>query len=536
MRPWTECRFLPYPSPDRTLLEVRDLTVCYGGMDERRPVLSHLNFDIEAGEILGLQGRSGSGKTSTALALLKLLPRGALTSGSVLFRGRNLLELPDSELRALRGKEISIIYQEPALALNPVIRVGHQIAEVMRAHNSLSSRECRHRAAEMLEKVHLVSSSYYDRYPHELSGGECHRIVLAQALVCRPSLVIADEPTAGLDPTLKNEVLTLVGELRREIGSAFLLISHDRSVIERMANRTIDLSADTPAKTVAATTHGFWRESTVPAQSKSEQLISVRNLSKWYQTRGLFRRRSTEKHALDSVDLTIPKGALVALVGPSGSGKSTLARCLALLETADCGEIQYDQKNLLALKRCELRQYRPRLQYISQDPAAALNPRLSAAEAVEEPLLIRNFAIAQDRRKRVQCLMEQVGLDSTMANRSCHQLSGGQKQRLVIARALALEPRLLIFDESLSGLDRETQQEILALLGNLRQKLAISQLLISHDLQLVSAIADSIAVMQDGRIIEHESTLKIANDPQHWSTEHVMQAVPRQELVLTEAE
>jgi ABC-type glutathione transport system ATPase component len=559
VRPRTECRQLPACSPTRALLEVRDLSVSYGA-EGHPPIFSALSFEIQTGEVLGLQGRSGCGKTSTALAILGLLPSGARVSGSVLLRGNNLrdddlLRVPSRELRAIRGKQISIIYQEPALALNPVMRVGDQIAEVLRAHTPSSSRQCRERAHQMLNKVSLDSARFYRSYPHELSGGERHRVVLAQALICQPSLVIADEPTAGLDQILKLEILDLIEGMRREFGTAFLLISHDRSVCSRVADRIIELPpyGATRVETPHAASPVISRRRLAPVQTtglterlrsaapetapsagySDTAIISIRGLNKWYRPRGVFSRKHAEKHALDCIDLNIPTGSIMGLVGPSGSGKSTLARCMSLLESADAGEILFEGTSLLALSRRELRRYRPRLQYIAQDPAAALNPRLSAADALAEPMLIQGGGDASERRLRVEELMRHVGLDPETVHRSCHQFSGGQKQRLAIARALALKPKLLIFDESLSGLDVETQNGITDLLKQLKQTLGITQLLISHDLELVASIADQVAVMRNGRIVERTNNRVL---DERWSTRQLIDSAPRQELVPQEIE
>lgn len=510
---------LPPCRQTSALLEVSDLCVSYAGRGKTSVVVEKLNFLVSAGELVGMQGRSGCGKTSIALALLKLLPSSANVTGAAFFRGSDLLQLKDSELRKMRGHEISIIYQEPALALNPVIRVGDQIAEVLRAHVPLTPAERLQQALQMLDRVQLGAERYFHAYPHELSGGERHRIVLAQALVCRPALVIADEPTAGLDSTLKNEILQLIDALRRETGTAFLLISHDRTVTGR-ADRTIDLSPTKAPESFLEPEAPSHVDRAAVASSEPTSLISVRNLSKCYRSRGLLRNKHAEKPALYSVGLDIAKASLTAIVGPSGSGKSTLARCLALLEEADEGEIFFEGKNLLDLRGEELRAFRPRLQYVFQDPAAALNPRLSAAETISEPLVIQNRLNREDREKRVRRLMLETGLDPATANRSCHEFSGGQKQRLAIARALALEPRLLIFDESLSGLDPETRNEILDLLKNLRCRLGITQLLISHDVETVSTVADSIVLMRNGRIVEHRITEKTGNS-NTLSTEHV---------------
>jgi len=378
--------------------------------------------------------------------------------------------------------------------------------------------------------VHLHAERYC-AYPHELSGGEKQRIVLAQALICNPALVMADEPTAGLDAPLRNEILALIATLRQELGTSFLLISHDANVTSRFCDRVIELGSKrsrTPGSKVYAAP-GF--TDTQPTQRRP--LLQVRNLCKWYRGRGLFPNKRAEKHALDSVDLTLTSGDLIGLVGPSGCGKSTLARCLALLEPADRGEIFFDNVNLLAFPERELRKYRPRFQYVAQDPAAALNPRLSASEVIEEPLLIQGID-KEARRNKTRELLERVGLDRAAGERGCHQFSGGQKQRLVIARALAIEPRLLIFDESFSGLDHEIRSGIFDLLRELQQSLGITQLLVSHDLELVSAVADSIVVMQQGRVLDPAITSGLLSS-ERGATDLWTQP-PVKELVLTEAE
>lgn len=532
-----QCRRLPILSPYRPLLEVRDLRVSYGKgtLGENDAAVSSLSFDVGAGEIVGMQGRSGCGKTSTALAILKLLPAEARVSGSVLFGEKDVLRLSERELRRIRGKQIAIIYQEPTLALNPVLRVGDQIAEVARAHGS---HQCKIEANAMLQRVGLEPKRYFAAYPHELSGGERQRVVLAQALICKPQLVIADEPTASLDPSLKNEILALIEGLRAEFGTAFLIISHDRSVTSKIADRLIDLSAQGPERQPGiprnCTTD---RSSTMTMSLRSQEvLITVRDLSKRYRSRGLFAFGRSEKQALDALNLKIDRGTVTGLIGPSGCGKSTLARCLALLEEADSGEILFEGKNLLLCARKELRKLRPMLQYIPQDPAAALNQRLSAGEAVEEPLLIQGIADRKQRHRTVEELLDRVGLDSSTADRSCHEFSGGQKHRLVIARALSLQPKLLMLDESLSGLDPETQAGMLALLRELTDRLGITLLLISHDLELVSSVSDRIAVMSAGRLIDQPSGKANLDPFEPWRYDRKLEIAPKRELVRAKSE
>jgi len=486
-----------------SLLHVRELTVRYRGDTGFSPAVDRVSFEIAPGEILGIQGRSGCGKTSTALAILKLLPKSADTNGSVHFRGSDLLKLPETELRRIRGNQISIIYQEPAIALNPVMRIGDQVQEVLRAHTPENAMEQKRRVGEILDRVRLSPERFDRAYPHELSGGERHRVVLALALVCRPALVIADEPTAGLDPALKFEIVDLIATLREELQTSFLLISHDDQVISRLADRKLEFSSDCAAALQQLSSIPKVRSE--PMQLKppqNEPLLVCRGLSKRFTKRGLFARSRSETQALDSVDITIESGKIAGLVGASGSGKSTLAKCLALLEQPDVGEIHFGQTNLLALANRELPRMRCRIQYVPQDPASALNPRFSAVEAVEEPLLVQGQGTREERRSHALSMMEMVGLDPATVGRSCQQFSGGQKQRLVVARALTLDPKLLIYDESLSGLDPQTKLEMVELIRSLKIRLGISQLLISHDLDLVNEVADSVFTMSHGRIVE----------------------------------
>lgn len=497
---------MPTERASDSLLHVRELTVRYRGDTRVAPAVDRVSFEVAPGEILGIQGRSGCGKTSTALAILRLLPKSAEVGGSVLFRGSDLLKLLESELRRVRGNQISIIYQEPAIALNPVMRICDQIQEVLRAHTRGSAQERKRGVDEILARVRLSPERFARAYPHELSGGERHRVVLALALVCRPSLVIADEPTAGLDSTLKLEIVELIAELREELRTAFLLISHDGEVISRLADRKLEFTDDS-ADILQRGSTARSISSSAPARIQSDSrgegpLLVARRLSKRFTRRGLFVRNRSETQALDSVDITIESGKIVGLVGASGSGKSTLAKCLALLEQPDAGEIRLGQCNLLALPNRELSRARCRIQYVPQDPASALNPRFSAAEAVEEPLLIQGKGTQEERRRLALSWMESVGLEPATANRSCQQFSGGQKQRLVVARALALDPKLLIYDESLSGLDPQTKLEMVELIRSLKARLGISQLLISHDRDLVNDLADSVLTISHGRIVE----------------------------------
>jgi ABC-type glutathione transport system ATPase component len=386
------------------------------------------------------------------------------------------------------------------------MRIGDQIAEVYRAHHPVSKRECRERSAEFLERVRLHRRvDAFRAYPHELSGGERHRVVIAQALVCGPRLVIADEPTAGLDAALQSEILDLIAELRGELQVSFLLISHDHAMLARLCDRTLKMSAGelTPAAPESRRRiAGFTRITQLNAHSSEAPLVQVCGISKSYQKRGVLFREKSRTQILRNVNLSIPHDSTVALIGESGSGKSTLARCLAMWERPDAGEIIVGGRNLTGLSATERRQLRSQVQLVLQDSAAAFNPNLTAEQIVEEPLLIQNRGHKQSRQKRVHALLEEIGFERVMFQRKPLEFSGGQRQRLAIARALMLEPQLVIFDESTSGLDSETQRQILALLAELKRSRRLSYLLISHDLRLVRDVADSILMMQDGAVVE----------------------------------
>jgi peptide/nickel transport system ATP-binding protein len=502
--------FAPHPT-DGPLLDVRELRVEYFADDGTECVaVADATFQVRAAQIVGIFGESGAGKTSLGLALLDLLPKTAKRHAIALrFRNRDLLRLKEPEMRSLRGREISIMCQEPALALNPVIPVGDQIAEVIRAHHKLSLKERRERVRELLHNVRLDRRpGIREAYPHELSGGECHRVVIAQALACNPSLVIADEPTAGLDAELRLEVVDLIEQLRTELNLSFLVISHHRDVLARIADRTLEMSGgrlrEVSLKSLAPVpVRQSARNKSICAEDSSRRwpLVSIRGLSKSYKKRGVLFRSHLDAPVLREVNLEIPCDSALALIGPSGSGKSTLARCLALWESPDEGEIRFRGRNVLMLSAGEARRVRPRLQLVLQDSAAAFNPNLTAEEIIEEPLLIQDRGTKAERRAEAALLLEEVGLRDEMLTRKALEFSAGQRQRLAIARALVLAPELIIFDESTSGLDAETQRQIIALLTQLKVTRHLTYLVISHDLGLVGEIADHVAIMRHGTVV-----------------------------------
>ncbi|HEU5233547.1 MAG TPA: ABC transporter ATP-binding protein [Terriglobales bacterium] len=488
---------------------MRNLSVRYRHSAKHHvPAVCDVSFRIDRGEIVGLSGPSGSGKTSLGLALLNIVPRTAIVrADAVNFGGKDLLSLSERQMRAIRGKRIAMMHQEAALSLNPVIRVGDQISEVIRAHEKCTRRERRAKVVELLQSVGL-SERQYESYPHELSGGERHRVVIAQALACRPALVIADEPTAGLDKELKDELLKLILRFRTEMGTSFLVISHDRQVLAQIADRTLEMTSgrvreSRPFRHAAEAFVANAQSSVMGTTEDSpEKLVSIHALSKSYVlNQRLFRRHASSVQALRAVTLSILRGSSFGLTGPSGSGKSTLAECIAGWERADSGEILFRGEDLTKLSGRALLRVRARIQLVLQDSAAAFNPNLTAEEIVEEPLLIQGKG-KKERRALARRLFLETGLDGDMLTRTPLTFSGGQRQRLAIARALILNPELVIFDESMTGLDTETREQILQLLGRLKAARNLTYVLISHDADLLSAAADIIATMRSGELVD----------------------------------
>jgi ABC-type glutathione transport system ATPase component len=491
------------------LLKVHDLTVRYAsGRSPSRTVIDHAAFTIEEGECVGLTGPSGCGKTSTALAILGLLPPSAQLSGSIEFKGLELVGLPERNLRGIRGASISIVFQESALALSPVLTVGAQIVEVIRAHSGYERGHARAQAISVMREVGLRDQAdrIFDSYPHQLSGGQRQRILIAQAIACRPQLVIADEPTASLDADVRREILQLIHDLKQRRGTSFLLISHSPEVLATAADRVIQMDegrVDEQRRPIVTGNDAFLASLPFSAGLRREgqsSIVDVIGLTKTYGRRRLFGRSRVP--ALAGIDLTVHQGVTLGLAGASGCGKSTLARCIAGLERPDSGEIWIHGRDITTLRHCELLPFRNHTQLIFQDSASALNPRFTAAELVSEPLLIQRVAPTAERRVRALELMTQVGLPADRANARPGEFSGGERQRLAIARSLAVRPRLLILDEALSNLDLANRARVLNLLGRLRASNDLTYLCVSHDLELLAQIASQVAVMQGGRIVD----------------------------------
>jgi peptide/nickel transport system ATP-binding protein len=505
---------------DAPLLDVGGLSIVYPGASVSVRAVEGVSLSIARGESVGLLGESGSGKTSIALAIPGLLPDAARVTGSIQFDGQELVGLGESELETLRGRRVAVIYQEPELALNPVLTVGSQIGHVLRTHRSLHHGEARERSVQLLREMGFgpEASRILSSYPHQLSGGQRQRILIAQALAADPDLLIADEPTASVDAAIQDEVLGLLRRLQRTRRLALLFISHSAAVLSATSDRlcvlsggriveegpvTRVLSAPVDTRTRAlldSTFPDLTRRAGSSRTLRRNTLIEIHGLTKRYTRRqGPFSDRRAVV-ALSDASLTIPEDSTIGLVGPSGSGKSTFARCLARLEEADAGQIQFRGIDVRRLRGAELRRYRRNVQVIAQDPAGALNPRFSAEAIIAEPLAVQGIGAPRERRARARDLMAEVGLAPGRGSDPPVSFSGGERQRLAIARALALEPSLLVLDEAFSGIDRPIQRQILELIARLRDRRRFSCLIISHDLALVSEIAERVVIMRDGQI------------------------------------
>jgi ABC-type glutathione transport system ATPase component len=502
-----------------SLLRVSNLNVTYvTGRRDEITALRNFNLNVRPGETVGITGRSGSGKTSLGLVLLGLLPKETKVSGNIAFREQELS--PDSrKFRELRGSAISMIFQEPALALNPVLPVGKQIAHVVSSHRKLKNADLKSEIHQALKRVAFSDPDRIARaYPHQLSGGERQRVAIAQAVTCRPQMLIADEPLSSLDPITQEEILDLLQRLKGELDISLLFITHNSAVLSAIAERVIVMrdgeivAEGSPAKLAASTSDNYVREllfperqiaraervqSHEPESNERPPLLTISHVSKRFIQKRIFSREKFTIFALRNVNLKILAGTTVALVGGSGSGKSTLARCIAGFENIDAGEMSFNGTPV------RVGQTHNEIQLVFQDVATALNPRLAAADLIAEPLNLAKWRNDKERTERVLELMEEVGLDTDSRFRLPHQFSGGQKQRIAIARALAVRPKLLVLDEALSGLDLQLQAQIVRLLIKLQHKYQLSYLYISHDLNFVSQFAQVIAVMCEGTIVEH---------------------------------
>ncbi|RUV73275.1 MAG: ABC transporter ATP-binding protein [Mesorhizobium sp.] len=541
------------------MLEISGLTVCVRGEDGERPVVSDLSLTLARGETLCIAGESGSGKSMTALAIMQLLPQPAarIQSGTIRLRDMDsgdrdrgdidLAGLEERRMRRIRGDRIAMIFQEPMTSLNPVLSIGRQLVESIEAHTGLSRAEARRRAIEALQAVRISEAeSRLKQFPHELSGGMRQRVMIAMALALKPDVLIADEPTTALDVTVQGEVLELLRDLQREHGTSIILITHDMGVVAEMADRVVimrhgrmveeGMAADIFARPQADYTRellaavprigtGVGRRKSVEAEMPGS-LAVVNDLHVHFDLRGgFFGQVNRRVHAVEGVSFSITPHETLALVGESGCGKSTTAKALAGLVPYR-GDIVIGGRNLAGLGRDQRKAVRRDVQMIFQDPYASLDPRMRVGDLVAEPLLIHGIASKEERSQLVAALFERVGLSADQMELYPHEFSGGQRQRICIARALALKPKLIIADESVSALDVSVQARVLDLLKELQREFGIAYLFISHDMAVVENISDRVAVMYLGQIVEMGTRDQVFSNPRHPYTKRLIEAVP----------
>ncbi|MEU4654915.1 ABC transporter ATP-binding protein [Streptomyces sp. NPDC023723] len=533
----------PAPEP---LLSLRDLHVSYRSRSGPVHAVRGVDLDIAPGEIVALVGESGSGKSTTAHAITGLLaPGGRIDAGSVLLDGRDLTTLKDKELQAVRGTRIGLVPQDPAVSLNPVQRVGHQVAEVLRIHATVTRQAAREEALDLLARAGLPDPrTQARRYPHELSGGMRQRVLIAVALAGSPSLVIADEPTSALDATVQRGVLDHLQELTRASGTAILLVTHDLGVAADRAARIAVMSEGTvvecaPASRVVAAPQDPYtrrllrsvpRLDSTPVAPPSPGEDAAPLLEALHLTKDFPLPRTAggprTLRAVDDVSVTLRRGETVALVGESGSGKSTTARMILRLTTPTSGRIRWDGEDVTEARGARLRALRRRAQLVYQNPYSSLDPRLSVGDIVGEPLRAFRVGDRAAREQRVGALLDRVALPARLSGHRPAELSGGQRQRVAIARALALSPELVVCDEPVSALDVSVQAQILALLAQLQADTGVSYLFVSHDLAVVRQVAHRVLVMRSGRLVESATADDLFRSPGHAYTRTLLASVP----------
>jgi microcin C transport system ATP-binding protein len=514
------------------LLEVKDLSVAFAQGGKSTLAVDHVSFSINKGETLALVGESGSGKSVSALSILKLLsyPAASHPSGQILFNGENLLDADERDLLKVRGRDITMIFQEPMTSLNPLHTVEQQIGEIVELHTDLRGAKVRERTIEMLTKCGIRDpETRLADYPHQLSGGQRQRVMIAMALANNPDLLIADEPTTALDVTVQAQILKLLKDLQKEFGMALLLITHDLGIVKHMADKLCVMRNGKivefgQAQEVFANPQHEYTKMLLAAEPKgsppqvaadAEEIASARDLKVWFPIRrGLLRRTVGHIKAVDGIDFAIRAGATLGVVGESGSGKTTLGLATLRLISSQ-GQIAFRGQRIDGLNSKQMRPLRKDMQVVFQDPFGSLSPRLSILQIVEEGLQIQQPGLSyEERRARVAQSLSEVGLDPETMDRYPHEFSGGQRQRVAIARALALDPKFIMLDEPTSALDMSVQAQVVDLLRNLQQKHNLAYLFISHDLRVVRALANEVIVMRNGVAVERGTSDQIFKNPQ----------------------
>ncbi|WP_323687171.1 MULTISPECIES: ABC transporter ATP-binding protein [unclassified Rhizobium] len=552
------------------VLSVRNLTTSFLVDDAWKSVVRNVSFDVAPGETVAIVGESGSGKSVTSLSIMRLLsPAFSRIEGEVLLSGRNLLALSEKDMRGVRGNDVSMIFQEPMTSLNPIFTIGRQISEVLIRHKGFSKQQARAETVRLLEKVRIPNAAgRFDEYPHQFSGGMRQRVMIAMALASRPKLLIADEPTTALDVTIQGQILDLIKLLQEEEGMSVLFITHDMGVVAEIADRTIVMFRGDEVETgptgdifqrgkhpytrallSAVPKLGSMRDrqwptrfpvldmktglSTEPVEvaetvaSGQTPVLSVKNLVTRFPIRsGLLARQTGAVHAVENVSFDLFQGETLALVGESGCGKSTTGRSIMRLVEPTAGEVSLDGYDVMRLDTVGLRNMRKSVQMIFQDPFSSLNPRMTVGTAISEPFIKHKLGTTKQAKEKTADLLEKVGLTADMASRYPHEFSGGQRQRIAIARALALDPKVIVADESVSALDVSIKAQVCNLLLDLQQSLNLAFLFISHDMAVVERVSHRVAVMYLGEIVEIGPRAAVFDNPQHAYTKKLMSAVP----------
>ena len=556
------------------LIRVKDLSIGFKNNGDLSEVVHSISFDIFKGEILGIVGESGSGKSVTALSLMQLLPKGEKnhTSGKIIYKGRDLNQAKDSFVQGLRGREIAMIFQEPMSALNPSMRCGRQLKEVLLQHNIVDKKECNTEILRLLDSVKIpIPELVIEKYPHELSGGQQQRVMIAMSIACRPKILIADEPTTALDVTVQRDIIELLKSLQNKTKMAVVFISHDLSLVSEIAHRTLvmyngkivekgatkalfkspqhpytkaliaakpklnkrlrklpsikDILGDLDKSDIVTKKE---REEKHSKLYKNPPLLEVINLEKtFFKKVGLLGKKASFK-AVDGVSFKLYEGETLGLVGESGCGKSTLGNAILQLDKASAGTILFKGISLDKLSKKGLRKLRKEIQIIFQDPLASLNPRIKVGEAIMEPMQVHKlYKNKQERKTKAIKLLKQVGMEQTAFNRYPHEFSGGQRQRIGIARSIAVNPRLILCDESVSALDISVQAQVLNLLNSLKEEFSFTYIFISHDLAVVKYMSDQLLVMNKGKIEEQGEADAIYENPKSNYTKQLINSIPK---------
>ena len=558
---------------NNSILNIKNLTISFGNKKSNVEVVHGISLHINKNEILGVVGESGSGKSVTAMTILGLLPeKNTFLEGEILFNKKDLLKDSKNNVRKLRGNDIAMIFQEPMTALNPSLTCGNQVSEIIQHHLNHSISKAKKETISLFEKVKLPRSrELHNSYPHQISGGQMQRVMIAMAIACKPKLLIADEPTTALDVTVQKEIMLLLKEIQKETKMSMLFISHDLGLVSEIADRVLvmhkgdiveegsafqvfkmpkedytkALMASRPSldvrlkvlPTVASLTEKSFKPIEVTPQERAlkhkylytkKPLLEILNVKKEYYSNAGFFNKKKIVNAVNEVSFKIFEGETLGLVGESGCGKSTLGKVILQLEKATSGRIKYRGKELTKLKTSELRKLRKEIQLIFQDPYSSLNPRMLIGEAIMEPMKVYRIGKNdRERKSKVLRILNRVELDDSYFNRYPHELSGGQRQRVGIARTIAMEPKLVVCDESVSALDISVQAQVLNLLNELKDDFGFTYIFISHDLAVVKFMADQLLVMKDGKIEEIGDADEIYANPTKEYTQKLIKSIPK---------